>query len=102
MLMGLDFGLGPSFEVVVAGDPEAADTQAMLTALRAPYVPNKVVLLRPDQDEQTPAIAEVAPFTEAQHSRDGAATAYVCRHFQCEQPTTDIAQMLVLLGVDAK
>jgi len=102
MLMGLDFGLGPSFEVVVAGDPEAADTQAMLTALRAPYLPNKVVLLRPDHDEQTPAIAEVAPFTEAQHSRDGAATAYVCRHFQCEQPTTDIAQMLALLGVDAK
>ena len=102
MLMGLDFGVGPSFEVVVAGDPEAADTRAMLHALHTPYVPNKVVLLRPDLNGETPAIAEIAPFTEAQHSRDGAATAYVCRHFQCEQPTTDVAQMLALLGADEK
>ena len=102
MLMGFDFGVGPSFEVVVAGDPEADDTQAMLHALHTSYVPNKVVLLRPDHNGEVPAIAEIAPFTEAQHSRDGAATAYVCRHFQCEQPTTDVAQMLALLGVDEK
>ena len=89
MLMALDFGEGPSFEVVIAGHPDADDTQAMLKALHTPYIPNKVVLLRPDGEaEAAAAIVAIAPFTEAQHSRDGAATAYVCRHFQCEQPTT--------------
>ncbi len=99
MLMALDFAEGPSFEVVIAGQPEADDTLAMLKALNTPYIPNKVVLLRPDGGEdEAPAIVELAPFTEAQHSRDGAATAYVCRHFQCEQPTTDVEAMLGLLG----
>ena len=103
MLMGFDFGMGPSFEVVIAGDPKADDTQAMLKALNTPYVPNKVVLLRPDGEaEAAPAIVALAPFTEAQYSRDGAATAYVCRHFQCEQPTTDVEAMLALLGVNEK
>ena len=101
MLAAFDFGVGPSFEVVVAGDPEADDTQAMLKALYTPYVPNKVVLLRPDADDgEPPAIVALASFTEAQRSRDGAATAYVCRHFQCEQPTTDVEAMLGLLGVN--
>ena len=31
MLMGFDFGLGPSFEVVVAGDPKAKDTMFFYT-----------------------------------------------------------------------
>ena len=98
MLMGYDFGLGPSFEVVVAGDPKAKDTEAMLKALHKPYLPNKVVLFRPDGNGEAPSpIADISPFTELQRSRDGVATAYVCRHFQCEQPTTDIDEMLGLL-----
>jgi uncharacterized protein YyaL (SSP411 family) len=45
LLQGVDFGIGPSHEVVIAGDPDSEDTQAMLRALRSRYVPNKVVLL---------------------------------------------------------
>ncbi len=99
MLAALDFAVGPSFEVVVAGDPATEDTRAMLRALRARYVPNKVVLLRPD-GEETPDITRLAPFTEAQRALDGQATAYVCRHFRCERPTTDIDRMLALLEAD--
>jgi len=96
MLMALDFALGPSFEVVIVGDPEAEDTKTMLQAVRTSYLPNKVVLLRPNAEEP-PDIVSVAPFTEAQRGHDGAATAYVCHRYQCEQPTTDVAEMLALL-----
>jgi hypothetical protein len=99
MLLALDFAVGPSLEVVIAGDPDADDTQAMLSALRSVYLPNKVVLLRPEDNSP---ITRLSPFTEAQEAVEGKATAYVCHHFVCEQPTTDIEQMLALVMSNAK
>ena len=34
----IDFSIGPSFEVVVAGDPVAEDTRAMLRNLRQNFI----------------------------------------------------------------
>jgi len=100
LLMASDMAAGPSFEVVVAGERGAADTGAMIEALRAPFLPHKVVLFR-DAAGDPPAIVELAPFTEAQRSQDGRATAYVCRAHACEAPTTDVDVMLASLGVDS-
>ena len=94
-LLALDCALGPSFEVVIAGDPAAADTRAMLRAFQGRFAPNLVLLLRPPGD--APAIAELAPFTLDQTSRGGKATAYVCRNYACRAPTTDVAQALANL-----
>ncbi len=98
-LIALDFVLGPSYEVVIAGDPAGRDTEAMLDTLRQPFIPNKAVLLRP-AGEETPKIAELAEYTKAQTSWNGQATAYVCLNFNCELPTTDPTKMLELLGVN--
>ena len=87
LLMGLDWALGTPREVVVAGDQEADDTQALLQVLRETYSPTTVSLHRPPGD--APDIADLAPFTAAQTPRDGQAAAYVCQNFQCEAPTTD-------------
>jgi uncharacterized protein YyaL (SSP411 family) len=92
-LAAVDFGVGPSSEVVVAGDPAAGDTQAMLTILATGYHPNCVVLLRPD-GEGSPDLSRLAPFTEELKSQDGAATAYVCRNGECSLPTTDPREMV--------
>jgi uncharacterized protein YyaL (SSP411 family) len=94
-LLALDGALGPSFEVVVAGDPAAADTRAMLRAFQERYLPHLVLLLRPEGE--APAIAALAPFTRDQTSRAGRATAYVCRDHACRAPTTDVAQALANL-----
>jgi uncharacterized protein YyaL (SSP411 family) len=85
--MGLDWALGTPREIVVAGEWEADDTQALLTVLRETYSPTTVTLHRPPGD--APDITDLAPFTAAQTPRDGQAAAYVCRDFQCEAPTTD-------------
>ena len=88
LFMGVDFALGPAQEVVIAGDPAAEDTQAMLQKLHAAYAPRTVVLLRQtDQDE--PLLTRYAPFTSAHQALDGQAAAYVCEQYQCEAPTTD-------------
>ncbi|MFW6162984.1 MAG: thioredoxin domain-containing protein [Planctomycetota bacterium] len=97
LMAALDFAVGPSFEVVIAGQPGADDTEALLTALRTRFLPNKVVLLRPAGVEEPP-IARIAPFVEAQTARDGRATAYVCRDQACREPTTKKDEMLNALA----
>ena len=95
LLVALDFAIGPASEVVIAGHPDTEDTRTMLRALRSTFAPNHVALLRPEGD--APPIARIAPFTAAQHSVQGKATAYVCRNFACEKPTNDPKIMLKLL-----
>ena len=92
LLQSVDFALGPSHEIVIVGEPDAADTRAMIRALRKPYLPNKVVLLRPPGN--APDIIEIAPFTRFQRPVGDEATAYVCQNYVCTRPTTDIAEML--------
>jgi hypothetical protein len=96
MLSALDFAFGPSREIVIAGAADAPDTVAMLRALRALFIPNKVVLFRPAAQEKPP-IAAIAPFTEAQRSIRKRATAYVCTNFTCKKPTTSVAEFKALL-----
>jgi len=97
LLMAADFAAGPTHEVVVAGVEGDPSTEAMLGALRRPFLPHKVVLFR-EGSADAPPIARIAPFTGAQRPVDGQATAYVCREQACEAPTTDVSHMLGLLG----
>jgi hypothetical protein len=100
LLLAHEFVAGPSYELVVAGDPSADDTRAMLRAVAEAFVPNAVVLLRPGGVAE-PEIAGIAEYTRAQDWKDGVATAYVCRDFACRAPTTDVGEVLEALGVDA-
>jgi uncharacterized protein len=93
----LDLVIGPSYEVVVAGDPAAADTKAMLRELRRRFLPRATVILRPT-DTVDPPITRIAPFTAMQIAIGGRATAYVCEAGACRLPTTDIVMMLGQLG----
>ncbi len=90
LMVALDFAVGPSFEIVIL---KSRDTDRMLSALRRRFVPNKVVLFRPDSLD-LPKITKIAPYTEAQRSIGGATTAYVCQNFSCKLPTTDVQIML--------
>jgi len=97
-LAALDFTLGPLHEVVIAGDPEAPDTQAMLQELRKRFLPGVVLLLRPISQDR-PKIVTLAPFTKDLAGLNGRATAYVCANHACHLPTTDIGKMLELLAI---
>jgi len=86
-LVAVDFLLGPPFEVVIAGDPAAADTREMIGEVRRIYLPHAVVLLRPPDGK---ALAEIAPFTAGMTPLRGRATAYVCSGFACQEPAVGI------------
>jgi hypothetical protein len=98
LMLAVDFMGGPSYEVVIAGKSGAKDTKAMIGALREHFVPNKVVLFRPTEEE-SPEIIRLAEYTKYQSSIDGKATAYVCLNYNCKLPTTDSEKMLELLEV---
>lgn len=97
MLLALEFAAGPSHEVVIAGIPDAQDTAEMLRVLREPYLPNKVVLMRPLNDDVA-EIEHLAEFTKDHNSIDHQATAYVCVNYNCQLPTVDPRKMLELLN----
>jgi uncharacterized protein YyaL (SSP411 family) len=98
LMVALDFGIGPCYEVVIAGNTQAEDTKAMVRALSTHFLPNKVVLLNPSGREST-EITKLAKFIKNQSSIGSRATAYVCMNYNCKLPTTDINKMLELLNM---
>jgi uncharacterized protein YyaL (SSP411 family) len=95
-LTAVDFAIGPSYEVVVAGPLSSSGSAEMLQTLRSRFLPNKVILFRPSE-ETSPEITHVAPFTARHIPVDGKVTAYVCLGNACRMPTTDISEMLALM-----
>ena len=86
-LSSLDYGLGPSLELVIVGEEGGEDTRALLRAARGRFLPNKVVLLRPPGEAGD--VLALVPWIEHHAQVDGHATAYVCRDHECRLPVTD-------------
>ncbi len=74
------FILGEPQEVAIAGQPDAADAQAMLDVLGRRYRPNVVAAVGGEAD------AGVIPLLADRPRLDDRATAYVCRRFVCRLP----------------
>jgi uncharacterized protein YyaL (SSP411 family) len=96
LISALQRGVGPSLEVVIAGEPGSNDTQALLRTVRGMYLPQAAVLLVPP-GKSGATIRKLAPFAESYEPVDDKAAAYVCRDFTCQLPTTDPAKLKELL-----
>lgn len=99
LMVGIDFLLGPSYGIVISGKTNADDTKIMINAIRTRFLPNKTVLFIPS-DQESPEICRIAESVKDQSSINGKATAYVCRNYVCEKPTTDLGRMLILLDLE--
>lgn len=95
LLLALDFASGPSCEVIVVGRPEAENTRGMLRAITREFVPNKVVILVPVEQEAD--IVRIAPFLRNYSAIEGRATAYVCVNYKCELPTVSPGEAVKML-----
>ncbi len=96
MLTALNFWLGPTPEIVIAGNADAADTRQMLKLIRKKFLPNTVVLLH-QQNKLDSGIDKIIPFIKNITAIENKATAYVCENFACKQPvnnTDDLDKML--------
>jgi uncharacterized protein YyaL (SSP411 family) len=98
----LAFHLGGPREIVVAGAPDDARTQALLRAAWRVSVPHVVALVHDGNAKELEALSPVfagkLPVTEAGASASGKTVpaAYVCRRGVCERPLTDPRQLETL------
>jgi uncharacterized protein YyaL (SSP411 family) len=95
-LVAIDFALGPSYSLVVAGKTDAKDTNDLIKAILNEYLPNKVLMLR-NIENSTPDIDKFSNFVEFFYNLDDMATAYVCINKTCKPPTHDITQTIEYL-----
>jgi len=94
-MTALDFAFGPTSEVVISGDFQSESTKKMIKALRNEFIPNKVVIFRPDGESE---ITGISGYTKNLTGNKGKAVAYVCRNFSCKLPTDDLEEIMRELG----
>jgi uncharacterized protein len=77
--------------VVVGDDRKSAEASDLASTVRRHYLPTSIVV--PIETSDRRALAQLLPWTEALHAREGRTTAYVCRDFACERPTTSASEL---------
>ncbi len=88
-LMALDFLIGPSQEIVLAGDQ--VELREMLSEVRTRFLPNAILVHRPDSGAEE--LVALAPYLEHQTSISGKPTAYVCSNYACQQPISSSEEL---------
>ena len=84
----LEFSLSKPKQIIIAGEPGAADTKAILRLVFDRFIPNKVLLLA-DGGAAQRQLAGWQPAIESITRRNGRATAYICEDYVCRLPTSD-------------
>ena len=97
LMIALDFEVGPSYEIVIAGNSQAVETKEMIKTINRLFITNKVIVFRPTE-QKTPGIVNMAKYTKHQKSPDGKVTVYICRNYNCESPLTDTIKIIKILN----
>jgi len=84
-------------EVVIVGPRGEGRTNDLLREVARTYQPFAIVVPVDVRGENTRRLLELLPWVSGQTMKDGRATAYVCRNFACERPTTDPGELVDLL-----
>ena len=85
LLGAADMAVHGAVEVALAGDPASDDFRTLADAVGVEYVPSLVIAGGAPRADGPTDVALLADKV----ARDGRATAYVCRQYLCEEPTTD-------------
>jgi len=92
MMIGIDFAIGPSYEIVIVGDKANKKTQKIIQNINSIYLPNKVIILKEIKSKKQ-QIEKLIPFTKDYSQINNQSTIYICKNHQCQLPTTDIEKM---------
>jgi uncharacterized protein YyaL (SSP411 family) len=85
-------------EVVIVGPPDDAATAGLLRAVEKSHQPFLVVVRVDPASRQATKLAALLPWIGGYGMRSGRPTAYVCRNFACDAPTTDPAELAAKLA----
>ncbi len=90
-LQALNYALSQPREIAIVGDPQAADTHALLDVCTSGYRPYQLVAVG------SPSYGDAVPLLRGRSQVGGRATAYVCTNFTCCPPVTDPVGLEALL-----
>ncbi len=97
LMVAIDFFIGPTYSLVIAGNTMSSDTLNIIKAVNKYYIPNKVFIHRPTE-QNPPDIDAFSNFVEFFENLEGKTTAYVCINKTCKPPTHDINKIRELLN----
>ena len=95
-LIAVDFMLGPSQEIVIAGDPGLEESREMIAFVQRSFLPNKVLLFRAEGDAGRKLLA-LSPFVGGMRPLNKRPTVYLCENYTCQTPLTDLAALQATL-----
>tara|TARA_Y100000588_G_C14266384_1_gene930092 strand:- start:1936 stop:4128 length:2193 start_codon:yes stop_codon:yes gene_type:complete len=97
MMQAADFAFGPSYEVLVFGDINNAQTQKMLENIQSIYMPNRVIVYGKNGNQ---SLKDIIPFIGLYPPKtDGTPQVYVCQNFSCKLPTSNFEIVKEQLGI---
>jgi uncharacterized protein len=92
MLIGVDYLLGPSQQIVIAGN-QGPQFIKVTEFLNSQFVP-KTVLVFNDESSET---SKLFPMVKDKISNNGELQIYVCENFTCQLPVSSVAELKSLL-----
>jgi uncharacterized protein YyaL (SSP411 family) len=96
MLCALEGVLAPAGQIVLVGDPHAADFRQLVTVLHERPRARRTLLVV-DSDEARLWLAARAPWIAEMKPMDNRVTAYVCDHSACQPPVNSETALRALL-----
>jgi hypothetical protein len=87
-LQALAYALSRPQEIAIVGDPDSADTRALLDVVRDGYRPFQVVALG-----SPTTLLPTVPLLQDRGLVNGKPAAYICRDFVCQAPVTDTERL---------
>jgi hypothetical protein len=95
-LNALDWVVGPSQEIVIAGDPDLPVSREMVRLVREAFLPNKILLFK-SMGPEGEVLNRMASFAESMVPVAEKPTAYVCEQYACRQPVQEAEALRKLL-----
>ena len=96
MLVAVDLTLSNPRQIVIAGDPGAPETRALVAEVHRHFVPNKILLLADGREGQK-YLEEKLEALRGMKPIEGKSAAYVCENFTCKAPVMDAKALSALL-----
>jgi uncharacterized protein YyaL (SSP411 family) len=96
MLAACEFRMGETRQIILVGNRDAEDTNALVRTVYSRFVPNKIVLLV-DSPETRAYVARGIPAVEPMQMVNDRAAAYVCRNYTCQLPVSEPRELAELI-----
>jgi hypothetical protein len=98
-MQALDFAIGPTREILIAGDFSSPLTRQMIETVHRVYSPNRVLMLK-ESGKQGEDLSTIAPFTRRIISGENGPVAYLCENFSCRNPVGSASELESVLTGD--